>query len=265
MTFEKVFNLTDNMSHKERYTTIINGLGYERVKECIPFDHETIVEALKTDEHLNNLPLRTWETAAGFVFNNGDYINRCSALRQLCREKGVKIFSSSELVCILKNCAAMWAKETEPEVKKKTNDYLEMTARHQKEWNNFPMFFAFNDKQFAEGMKKLGLNPKDTKKIYRLSDTGGYYRKSDAAALREMIDRQNREMEEAIASDTDGTGFAFDMFYYELSNHEYCITYDISETLNALGYESINEVKKNEQLFKALENARARYLEEYNM
>jgi len=37
------------------------------------------------------------------------------------------------------------------------NSYLELKEKHQKEVNEFPMFFAFNDKQFKEGMKKFGL------------------------------------------------------------------------------------------------------------
>lgn len=30
--------------------------------------------------------------------------------------------------------------------------YLELKKKHQKEFNEFPMFFAFNQKQFDEGM-----------------------------------------------------------------------------------------------------------------
>lgn len=38
-----------------------------------------------------------------------------------------------------------------------TNQYQEMRNRQQAEVNAFPMFFAFNKQQFAEGMRKLGL------------------------------------------------------------------------------------------------------------
>ena len=40
-----------------------------------------------------------------------------------------------------------------------TNQYQEMRNRQQAEANAFPMFFAFNKQQFAEGMRKLGLSP----------------------------------------------------------------------------------------------------------
>ena len=53
------------------------------------------------------------------------------------------------------------------------NAYQEMRDRQQKEFNSFPCFFAFDQKQFDEGMKKLGLKPGDTKLIYR--GPGGMY------------------------------------------------------------------------------------------
>lgn len=115
------------------------------------------------------------------------------------------------------------------------NDYIKLKEKQQKEVNDFPMFFAFSDKQFAEGMKRIGLEPGDLKKIYKLGNTGGFYRKSDAPAFHEMMDRHDAEMAAAIAADKTGEGFIFQMFDYELANHEYCITYDLEPTLNALG------------------------------
>lgn len=41
-----------------------------------------------------------------------------------------------------------------------TNQYQEMRNHQQAEVNAFPMFFAFNKQQFAEGMRKLGLSPR---------------------------------------------------------------------------------------------------------
>ena len=46
-----------------------------------------------------------------------------------------------------------------------TNQYQEMRNRQQAEVNAFPMFFAFNKQQFAEGMRKLGLSPSDTRQV----------------------------------------------------------------------------------------------------
>ena len=49
-----------------------------------------------------------------------------------------------------------------------TNQYQEMRNRQQAEVNAFPMFFAFNKQQFAEGMRKLGLSPSDTEKSWKM-------------------------------------------------------------------------------------------------
>jgi|WetSurMetagenome_2_1015567.scaffolds.fasta_scaffold913689_1 hypothetical protein len=58
------------------------------------------------------------------------------------------------------------------------NTYLELRDKQQKEVNSFPMFFAFDNKQFNESMEKLGLGPTDTDKIYRFGDTGVLQNKS---------------------------------------------------------------------------------------
>lgn len=61
------------------------------------------------------------------------------------------------------------------------NQYQELRARQQAELNAFPLIFAFNDKQFEEGMHKLGLTIKDgsllrkrsTMRIWTYSDAAG--------------------------------------------------------------------------------------------
>ena len=89
-----------------------------------------------------------------------------------------------------------------------TNQYQEMRNRQQAEVNAFPMFFAFNKQQFAEGMRKLGLSPSDTRQVCSIFG-GGYCRKSDVAKLNEMFTRHRKELEDAIASDKTGQGFIY--------------------------------------------------------
>ena len=114
------------------------------------------------------------------------------------------------------------------------NKYLELRERQQAEVDSFPMFFAFNRNQFDEGMRSLGLKPSDTKKIYSIG-AGGFIRKTDSDALHEMLDRHADEMMAAIDADKTGDGFIFDMFNYELANHEYNYTHDPEPTLDSLG------------------------------
>lgn len=134
------------------------------------------------------------------------------------------------------------------------NAYRELNQKHQKEVDEFPMFFAFSDSQFEEGMKKLGLKPTDTKMIYKLGSTGGFYRKSDSQALHDMFARHRQEMADAIAADETGEGFIYDMFDYELANHEYAYTWDLEPTLDALGL-TIEQVRADERMKNALKKA----------
>ena len=130
------------------------------------------------------------------------------------------------------------------------NAYIEMQNRQQNEFNAFPAMFAFNEKQFAEGMAKLGLNPEDTDKIFR-GIGGMYYRKTDAPELHAMMERFDREKAEAVASDTTGEGFIFQMFLTELENHEYSYTGDPTDAVAAAGY-SLNEIFEDEKLAHGL-------------
>jgi len=142
------------------------------------------------------------------------------------------------------------------------NAYVEMSNRHQKEFNEFPIQFAFSNKQFEEGMAKFGLSINDTDKIYKLGGTGGFYLRTDAPRLHEIFDRHDKEMQDAIASDLNGEGFIFEMFRYELANHEYIITHDVSDTLDALGLEP-DDVNKDPRLQHGLYLAKKNYLESF--
>lgn len=132
--------------------------------------------------------------------------------------------------------------------------YQELRNRQQKEVNAFPMMFAFSDKQFAEGMRELGLDPSETDKVYALPGTGGFYRRSDAPALHEMFDRHEHERKEAIEADETGDGFIFQMFRDELANHEYSYTGELDETIVALGL-TAEEISNSPKMMRGLQKA----------
>ena len=135
--------------------------------------------------------------------------------------------------------------------------YLKLKEKHQKEINDFPFGFAFSNEQFKDMMKKFGLKEKDTDKIYSLG-AGGYIRKTDSEAMHNMFKKHREGIENEIKNDKDGTGFIYEMFRYELSNHEYCVTYDIEPTLDALGL-TLDEINKHQNLVMGLKKA----LDEY--
>lgn len=100
----------EKLSHSEIYSRMIDKLGgVDAVWPCIPFTLEQIQKALRTDEHLNNLPMRKWDHAGGWitdVYAGREEVRPLpSRLRGMLLNAGVTCFSNAECVCLLKECA----------------------------------------------------------------------------------------------------------------------------------------------------------------
>ena len=132
------------------------------------------------------------------------------------------------------------------------NPYLSMRERHRNDYNNFPWFFAFNDKQFYEGLGKLGLGRDEVEKVTSIGH-GGYCRKSDVERLYDMGNKHKLEIAEAMK----GEYFAEQALTCELANHEYNYTGDATDALMALGL-SEDLVNKDPVLSRALRKAIAK-------
>lgn len=134
------------------------------------------------------------------------------------------------------------------------NEYAELRQRQQAEFDALPLGFAFSQKQFNEMMAGWGLDPEeDLDKILSIPG-GGYVQKKDAALLHQTVERHDAEMAAAIAGDKTGEGFIYQMFLYELDNHEYGYTRDTEDTLDALDY-TAEEVLGNPRLKRGIEKA----------
>lgn len=137
------------------------------------------------------------------------------------------------------------------------NKYEEMRTRHQHrfdEWANEHMFFAFDDRQFIDGMRRFGLDPvTDQDKLYK-TGTGGFYRQTDAAELKRIVTENWKEFEDAIAADRTGDGFIYDAFISELRNHEYDYTGDPTDALDSLNMEP-ETVRNDLRLLHGLKKA----------
>lgn len=134
------------------------------------------------------------------------------------------------------------------------NRYAEMRNRHQAAVNALPLKFAFSNEQFERAMKELGLEPTDTDKIYKLGIGNGFYKKTDSELVRKTLVDNGKELEDAIAEDKTGEGFIYEMFLYELRNHEYGYTGDTEDTLDALGY-TYEDLEKDTRLAVGLKKA----------
>lgn len=112
-------------------------------------------------------------------------------------------------------------------------NYQDLKIRQQKELNDFEgIFFAFNNEQFKEGMEKVGLTIEDKKQIFSLS-AGGYIRKDRSEAFHAMFKRHADEKKTRKQEEK----YLFESLVYELRNHEFCITLDPADALDALGYD----------------------------
>ncbi|QST02664.1 hypothetical protein IMZ31_19130 (plasmid) [Pontibacillus sp. ALD_SL1] len=115
-----------------------------------------------------------------------------------------------------------------------TITYEGLKRKQEKEMNDFPMVFAFSKQQFEEGMKKLGLSPEDADQVASFG-YNGFMRKSDKESFSELLRRHDMEMKEAMDEDSTGEGFIFEMFDYELWNHEYGYTGELGRQAGILG------------------------------
>lgn len=119
-------------------------------------------------------------------------------------------------------------------MKKYYNAYRELKEKQMKEVNELPIKAAFSQEQFEKMMLEWGFHPEnDQDKILPIIG-GCFIRKADEKLVFQTLKRHREEIEKAIAADKTGKGFIFDMFYEELTNHEYGYTYDEAPALYAL-------------------------------
>lgn len=137
------------------------------------------------------------------------------------------------------------------------NRYREMRDRQQREYNEFSKqfcFYAFSEKQFAEGMQQMNLNPEADREKVRAIIGGGFVLADKQADLEALFDRFQKEREDAIKADQTGDGFIYEMFVDELENHEFSYTEDPTEAVIACGLD-LREVVENEALNHGLSKA----------
>lgn len=101
-----------------------------------------------------------------------------------------------------------------------TQSYQDIKDRQQKELNEFPIAYAFNDKQLKEALAKLGATREECVTVF---GHGDIVKREDAPRFIAMLKRHTQEVKDALVADVD---FAIGAFLYEMNNHEYCINYD---------------------------------------
>lgn len=139
------------------------------------------------------------------------------------------------------------------------NKYKIMKERHQKEVNELPYMFAFDNEQFKRGLEKLGLNENEMDKLIYLGDNI-YLKRTDLPKVEEVNKRHKEEIEREIKADTAGDKFIKDMFLYEMNNHEYGYTNEIEPILDVLHITDY-DLRKNENIRNGLLLAKQYYID----
>jgi hypothetical protein len=120
--------------------------------------------------------------------------------------------------------------------------YQEFSNKQQNEFNSLPIFFAFNNEQFNEGMKNLGLEPEQTDQIFSIAG-GGYIKKTDAPLLHNFNKKQATDKIEFFKDDKN----LLEALIYEMHNHEFCYDEDLTMIFDCLGMKAgkLDERTKN--------------------
>lgn len=106
--------------------------------------------------------------------------------------------------------------------------YSQQKKRHQDEISNQKgLFWAFGNNQLDEGLKRFNATTKDIISI----GAGGFILKTEIESFKDLLNKQDLERKE-LRKDTKKL---FDALVYELNNHEYCISYSVTDALDALG------------------------------
>lgn len=136
-------------------------------------------------------------------------------------------------------------------------NYKTWKENSQKDFSKLPIYWAFGEQQFKELLQKLNL--KDTKEdLQKLVNIGygGLMLKSDL----HLLENHNATFskEKLLFWLTHNFKFAYSALRYEMNNHEYYYTCDISDTLEALRI-NIEDIQNNAYLRLAYLRAKKDY------
>lgn len=119
----------------------------------------------------------------------------------------------------------------------KRQEYLNLKKKHEQELSEFPIAYAFSDKQLEEALEKLGATKEECVTVF---GHGDIVKRTDAKALIKMLGDQTKELQEAM-KDPD---FAYAAFLYEMDNHEYAINWSADEDVLACFNFSFEDIRK---------------------
>ena len=144
---------------------------------------------------------------------------------------------------------------------KKRDEYLDLKKKHQKEFEEFPIAYAFNDKQLQEALEKLGATKEECITVF---GHGDIVKRTDAKALIAMLEHHDEELKRKLKDDVD---FAEAAFLYEMDNHEYAINWSADEDVLAAFNIDFDFIRKHglQMAYDSARNKHLKHAEEWEM
>lgn len=139
--------------------------------------------------------------------------------------------------------------------------YVNLIERHREELSNFPIAYAFNQKQLDEALEKLGVD--DVYDCVTVFQHGDIVKREDAPKLIEMMKRHTQELADAMKDKK----FAEAAFLYEMDNHEYAINWDgDDDVLNCFGldFDKLRELDL-EDVYRRARHKHMEHAQEWEM
>lgn len=136
----------------------------------------------------------------------------------------------------------------------KRQEYLDFKKQQEKEFAEFPIAYAFNEKQLEEALEKLGATKEECVTVF---GHGDIVKRENAKDLIKLLERHTKEMKDKLANDPD---FAEAAFLYEMDNHEYAINWSADEDVMAAFSIDWDFIRKH-GLQMAYDRARNKHME----
>jgi hypothetical protein len=143
----------------------------------------------------------------------------------------------------------------------KKQEYLDLKKKHQKEFEDFPIAYAFNEQQMKEALEKLGAVKEECVTVFGYGDI---VKRTDAKALIALMRRHDEEMKQKLRDDAD---FAEAAFLYEMDNHECAINWSADEDVLAAFAISFEFIRKHglQMAYDRARNKHMRNAQEWGM
>lgn len=143
----------------------------------------------------------------------------------------------------------------------KRQEYLDLKKRHEKEFEEFPIAYAFNDKQLEEALAKLNATKEEVVTVF---GHGDIVKRENVKALIALLERHEQELHQRLKDDVE---FAEAAFLYEMDNHEYAINWSADEDTLAAFNINFDFIRKHglQMAYDSARNKHFKHAEEWEM